>query len=498
MARPGVDYADVQGLVRYGYSRLTEAAFLLLTIREAAAAHAWIAAAPVTNAVERNDAPESALQIAFTADGLRALGVSDTVIAGFSNEFVAGMPSDANRSRRLGDVGVNAQENWEWGGLGNIPHVLLMLYAKEGKLPGCINSVKGPNFDRAFTLLHTLPTSNLDNTEPFGFVDGISQPQLDWERQRLPKSDELEYGNLVALGEFLLGYPNEYGLYTDRPLLLQEGRATSLLRPAEDVPGKLDLGKNGTYLVIRTLDQDVRGFWRFLDQATNRDPRARQQLAESMVGRTMEGNSLVPLAQTAIPGIATEDAGVNQFTYDDDPQGTGCPFGAHIRRSNPRNADLPPVTKGIVSKLIRSLGFGVKGFRSDVVASTRFHRILRRGREYGPEMTIEQALASADPDPHEHGIQFICLNANITRQFEFVQGSWLMSTKFNAMTEESDPLLGNRQPVPGCPFTDTFSRPRQGQLRERITGVPQFIRVRGGAYFFLPSLSAISYFATSK
>ena len=71
----------------------------------------------------------------------------------------------------------------------------------------------------------------------------------------------------------------------------------------------------------------------------------------------------------------------------------------------------------------------------------------------------------------------------------------MMSTKFDALTEESDPLLGNRAPVEGCPFSDIFSRPREDGVRDRISGVPQFVAVKGGAYFFLPSLGAIRYLA---
>ena len=107
-------------------------------------------------------------------------------------------------------------------------------------------------------------------------------------------------------------------------------------------------------------------------------------------------------------------------------------------------------------------------------------------------MSPEQAVADG-PDTGEHGIHFICLAANISRQFEFVQNAWLMSTKFNAMTEESDPLLGNRAAVLGCPFTNTFSIPQETGVRARIPDLPQFITVRGGAYFFLPSLSALRY-----
>ena len=129
------------------------------------------------------------------------------------------------------------------------------------------------------------------------------------------------------------------------------------------------------------------------------------------------------------------------------------------------------------------------------MSSVRFHRILRRGREYGPELKPEDALTPAPPNEPERGLHFICLNANISRQFEFLQNAWMINTKFSGLTGESDPLLGNRTAIPGCPATADFNQPRAGGLRNRVSGLPQFVTVRGGAYFFLPSLRALRYFA---
>jgi len=118
---------------------------------------------------------------------------------------------------------------------------------------------------------------------------------------------------------------------------------------------------------------------------------------------------------------------------------------------------------------------------------------VRRGREYGEKLTPEEALQPAPPSDSERGLHFIAMNANIERQFEFIQNAWMMRTKFDGLTEESDPLLGNRQPVLGCPFADAFSVPKRNGLRRRILNLPQFVTVRGGAYFFLPSLRALQY-----
>jgi deferrochelatase/peroxidase EfeB len=312
------------------------------------------------------------------------------------------------------------------------------------------------------------------------------------------EGDQLAYGNLLALGEVLLGYPNEYGKYTERPLVDGADDPGGRLLAAEDVPGRKDLGRNGTYLVFRDLHQDVRGFWRFLDRQSNSHPAERQRLAEAMVGRRMSGVPLIPPADPPSPGadLSADDA-QNRFTYDSDPAGTRCPLGAHIRRANPRNPDLPGGPGGLLSRLIRILGFRREGIRTDLVASTRFHRILRRGREYGSNLSPEDALRRDAADGEERGLHFICLNANISRQFEFVQNAWIVGTKFDGLTGESDPLLGNREPIQGCPLTDGFSIPRENAPPYRITGMPQFVAVRGGAYFFMPGLRALQYMAAS-
>ncbi len=489
-----VDFQDVQGIIRFGYRTLTEAVFLLLKIRDARAARSWLTTAPVSTAVQLDTPPKTALQLAFTCEGLQALGVPQQVLAGFSPEFLSGMSGDNNRSRRLGDVGANSPRYWRWGAPGKVPHVLAMMYAQPGQLQSWMDSIKTGTWDTAFEVLDCLPTSDLKGVEPFGFVDGISQPTLDWDRRRSPNGDQLEYANLVSLGEFLLGYPNEYGKYTDRPLLDAKEPLSSNLPVAEDSAGRRDLGCNGSYLVFRHLKQDVRGFWRFLDAETGSNPQARQTMAETFVGRKLNGDPLLPLNQKAIVGIDPQTVAQNQFTYDSDSEGMKCPFGAHVRRANPRNADMPDQPARGLPWLLHTLGLSSWKFREDVKASTRFHRLLRRGREYGSGLSPDQAI-SDDSDTGEHGLHFICIAANISRQFEFVQNAWLMSTKFDAVTEESDPLLGNRQPIEGCPYTDTFSIPRESGLRDRVMGVPQFITVQGGAYFFLPSLSALRYFA---
>ena len=176
-----------------------------------------------------------------------------------------------------------------------------------------------------------------------------------------------------------------------------------------------------------------------------------------MVGRWPSGAPLALAPDADDPSLA--DA--NDFAYhDDDPRGVRCPVGSHIRRSNPRDSLDPDPGSD-------------RSFEIN-----RRHRIVRRGREYGPPLPLEQALA--EPDSAERGLHFICLNANIARQFEFVNHTWLNNTKFGELYDDADPFF-----APGC-----FTIPTDG-VRERVIDVPRFVFVKGGAYFFLPGMAAL-------
>ena len=407
------------------------------------------------------------------------------------------MASDANRSIRLGDVGSNAPSTWQWGGATGSPHVVVMLFAVPGKLEEWQRTAQNATWQAAFEAMGQLETSDMKGHEPFGFADGMSQPAIRWDGSPpRPIGGQIDYSNLSALGEFVLGYVNEYGKYTDRPLLdANDPRASDLL-PALDAPAKKDLGRDGTFMVLRTLEQDVRGFWRFLEKEAGADPAGRRQLAEKLVGRTLDGDPLVPTSGTAIEGIGSDAKDApNRFTFEGDPLGARCPLGAHIHRANPRNADYPNRTTWLLPELWAKLGFASKGMQTDIMSPARFHRVLRRGREYGLELKPDQALPDAPEGVYPpRGIQFLCLNANIGRQFEFIQNAWLASTKFDGLTEESDPLLGNRTPVGEEHAAANYSMPQENAPRRCLTGLPQFVTVRGGEYFFLPSIRALRYF----
>ena len=483
--------ADIQGLLRTGYGGLQQACFLLLTMRDATAARRWLAAHVdrVTTAERWPVHVTQALHIAVTAQGLVALGMAEPVVRQFAPEFVAGMSGDPARSRRLGDVGPNDPARWEWGGSHRL-HLLVLLYAEAG-LDAFSRSIETADFAVGFAPPLRLRATDLGGREPFGFTDGISQPLLDWHERRVPGTrDDVDYGNCLSAGEFILGYPNEYGLITDRPLLDPAVPGAAGLPAAMDDATRRDLGRNGSYLVLRELYQDVRGFWRFLaDQAGDQA----EALAEKFVGRRMDGAPLVPIQDDRVGGIAAAE---NRFIYDQDRDGQQCPIGAHIRRANPRTGDMPPGTHGLLARLARMLGLGKEDLREDLIASARFHRLLRRGRPFGRLLSPQEARDPGTEDP-EAGLYFIGLNANIARQFEFIQNAWMMSAKFAGLSGEADPLLGNREDFPPGQGTSGFGIPQANGVCRYVAGLPPFVTVRGGEYFFLPGIRALRFIAGS-
>jgi Dyp-type peroxidase family len=445
---------DMQGLLARGYGHLHFASFLLLGVTHPGSARATLAgwAGQVTTARQRHE--EAALNLAVTAAGIESLAPDVARRAVFSEQFTSGMRT-GYRSRLLGDTGDNDPRGWAWGGPASQPvHVLLLVYADTADhLSARCDQLLREAETGGLRALDRLPTSELTPIENFGFHDGISQPQVEGlGAQRKPGE--------VKAGEFVLGYPNEYGLLTERPLLPSAADPHGLL--PRDVGGRSDLGRNGSYLVLRTLRQDVDAFQAFTDAATRdaagrSDPAQQALLAAKMVGRWPSGAPLVQAPERDDPALG----GSNDFGYHAfDARGLACPLGSHVRRTNPRDSLEPG--PGTESSL----------------AINRRHRLLRRGRGYGSPTSGEEC-----------GVHFICLNANLARQYEFVQHTWVNNPVFNGLDDETDPLVGPRRSK-GNYFT-TPARP----VRRRYSELPQFVQMRGGGYFFLPGIRALRFLA---
>lgn len=469
-----LEVADIQGLLASGYGHLTAACFLTLAVTDPARAAAWLGclAPHVADATGRRTG--SAVHVALSPSGLRALGLPRAALVGFSDRFQEGMAAP-HRSRALGDEGVDAPEHWDWGGPRTAPvDVLLLLYAEDGEqLAALARRHAGAPTRDGLTLIRRLDTEWSDR-EHFGFRDGIAQPVV-------AGLGAGRAADTVQAGEFILGYPNEYGARTERPLLRLSADPASLLPADADGSGLADLGRNGSYLVVRQLSQDVRSFWAFVDHESGgaglpedaslpEDPGARIALAAKMVGRWPDGAPLVLVPDDpGRSGGATDDFAYHRL----DPHGLRCPLGAHIRRSHPRDMLDPD-----------------PGSESSVAIDKR-HRLLRRGRSYGPPLTasvaLNEALNGGAAGDDERGLHFICLCANLARQFEFVQQTWINNPKFGGLYDDPDPLLGRAK--------RSFTIQAE-PVRRRVTGLPAFVGMRGGGYFFLPGLRALRYLAS--
>ena len=470
----------MQGLILSAYPCLDQAVYLLCRIENPGLARRWLAGllpyvtTAFKNAPNRRPQDSAArgldtstnINIAFTSTGIQKLGIR---ISKFSDAFMEGMHGREHRSRMLGDTGASEPAKWDWGNATNPVDLLVMVFAANPEsLDAALKAIEPPN-DKTLTVawhVEGSPFSKMKGREHFGFADGMSQPILEGstDAERFPDSI-----HLTALGEFVLGYPNAFGIALG--LRDRVGRTAPLptsdpVSPAdwsvtspEPVPVPLQsewdsFGRNGSYLVLRQLEQDVDEFRRFVRTASGRDqpgdPEA-EYLAAKIVGRWRDGTPLVPYA-------TVND---NEFGYAEDPHGYGCPIGSHVRRANPRD------TFENNARLFRP--------RNE-------HRILRRGRSYGP-------LPGEPANGKPRGLMFLCLNADLERQFEFIQQNWINNPSFAGLADETDPLLsgdnGRREvfTMAGLPAP------------HRLRALPRFVTVKGGQYFFLPGITALQRLA---
>lgn len=485
------DLEQIQALVFRGWARdFAHAAFLFVGMpreyqddgsHDFTKARAWLdqvrrdiawykGPSPAELPVDGGRQVAGRLQLALTTRGLRTLGLDKQVIKLFPYEAKAGME---RRARVLGDP-ISLDETrkelvanpddldlleaekplpTDWSLDLRDCDALLMLYAGNADDLAAIEAAQRVRVKaHGGTIFTTEWSSEWKEREPFGFADGLSQPAIKGQPTRtgvLPSPN-----NEIAAGEILLGYRNEYGQVPKSPLH----------------PSGLDVGKNGTFLVFRKLEQDVKGFWdtfRTLArdwQGVHGVPagvdEATHWLAARAMGRWLNGNSIATCP--AAEGTKMEPAVINQFAYGDDPDGIKCPVASHVRRANPRDE------RG-----------GGEGESWKVV---KRHRILRRGRAYGPVTDPEAALAGKHDSAEPSGLLFVCLQANITHGFEFVQQIWNNNPGFHGIYQEPDPIMG--------PGGSTFTIPAK-PARLRTPPLPRFVIPRGGGYFFVPSRATV-------
>jgi deferrochelatase/peroxidase EfeB len=177
------------------------------------------------------------------------------------------------------------------------------------------------------------------------------------------------------------------------------------------------------------------------------------------MGRWRSGAPLVLAPNADDAALGADMQRNNDFNYKEmDPHGYAVPLGAHCRRMNPR----------------------------DTAANMNRRRMIRRGATYGPPLP-----ESAPDDGVERGIAAFVICASLIRQFEFAQNVWINDKAFHELGNERDPIIGTQD------GTLEFKIPKR-PIRKRISGIPAFTTVRGGAYFFLPGLRALRYLAGQR
>ncbi len=483
---PRLEFHDIQGLVQRGYKELPAAEYILLKVTDAKRARAWLSR--LADRIEPATAPgrdkrdrTSALHIAFTWEGLRALGLNQDILSQFPRAFREGMAT-VHRERLLGDRGASSAANWHWGSApcrenGNGEerwhtdlhlHLAVLVYAKDDLIlrrtkDSVLAELETIRLQKITTLDTVFlagperdPTGSPNGPkEHFGFRDGIAQPHI--AGMPPPEDGQAIPENAIATGEVLLGYANAYREMPEGPT---------------DANGR-GFGRNGTFLVFRQLHQDVAGFWSYVARQAAAKGGSAVELAAKMVGRWPDGTPLVESPTGPQTALQTQ----NRFVYaghepHPDRFGFRCPIGSHIRRTNPRDSPRDPSDDNPKKSL----------------ELANQHRIVRRGRSYGkplvPDMDPTKLMASTN-DGAERGLHFICLNAAIDRQFEFIQNLWANNPKFGGLYDDPDPLIGV---LDGERATFTV---QQEPVRCTYSDMPRFVQVRGGAYFFLPGIAAI-------
>jgi Dyp-type peroxidase family len=378
------------------------------------------------------------LDVAISFAGLEALGVPQESLQSFPEAFRVGM---AARAPHLGDEGVNDPKNWDAPFGTKEIHIGLSAFSNSEEKRRRVFAFARDQYE-SFSGIRVLRTQDFGaqpgDLNSLGYKDGIDQPPVEGSGvDPLPGQ-----GRPIKAGEFILGYPGEAGI----PLPM----------PQPEV-----LGRNGTFVGFRKYQSRVGAFNRFL-HANGRTEEERELVAAKLVGRWRSGAPLTLAPEVDNPALGADPHRNNNFNYANDPHGRQVPFGSHIRRMNPRDSELTRL--------------------SDV----NLHRLIRRGTTYGPPYD-PNALSEQD-DEVARGAIFLFISAKAMATIEFLQQEWVNDGNFIKAGDERDPIIGRQEE--GA----TFTIPKE-PVRRRIHGIQTFNVLRGGEYFFLPSLSALNWLA---
>ena len=298
--------------------------------------------------------------------------------------------------------------------------------------------------------------------EHFGFLDGISQPGIRGltavSRPTAAPEQGLPGQDLLWPGEFVLGYPG------------QDPRDPA--KPGPIAPLPAPWAKNGSYMVFRRLEQRVPEFRAFVAGQAAWLGMYPELLAARMVGRWRSGAPLELAPLEDRPSLGGDARRNNDFGYADDPFQRKCPYAAHIRKANPRD-DVP-------------------GQRAEMLT----HRIIRASIAFGPEVEPGETTTR-----HSRGLMFVCYQASIPRQFEWIHsrqadnpvfvGGKVRPDNGAPVTPGFDPIIGQAPGNGAREMDEPYPNYPAGNRRTTLEMPNQFVVLTAAAYFFVPSITAL-------
>ena len=395
-----------------------------------------------------------ALSLGIGHRGLQALGLAPPLLAVLRELAPAFTQGAALRAARaLGDTGDSASPHWVPGFEASRALLLVSLQGQEAAaLCSCwavLRQLDGADglagWDEAVhNAAHLTPAPR--RQVHFGYRDGLSNPRIAGLHRATGPASAPVPGH--ATGELLLGYPADDG---NNPWNLG------------DQPLAAAFFRNASFGALRKVAQDERAFRAFVGRSAAEQGVDRAWIMAKLCGRWPDGQLITPDGVAAPAGalpdsLLADGSRPPPFSFAHDPRGEGCPFGAHIRRMNPRG---------------------------DGLAQRRPRPLMRRGMPYGPAYDIEPEA--------DRGLLGLFFCASLEDQFEHLLGEWANKNPMGPDNRGNakDPLIGQHdQPASNLHLPATAPASAR-----RLGGFTPFVTTLGTAYLLFLSAPALQALA---
>ena len=332
------------------------------------------------------------MTVAFTWNGLRALGVDETSLATFPEEFRQGM---AARAEILGDTGANHPDNWVGGLAGPDLHAIAILFARDvAERARC--QAEHDKLVARCEGVEVLSSLDLEATPPFdyahdhfGYRDRLSQPVIEGRRRGAD-------ARFRSAAEGRRIHPR----LSRRRRPRRSAAASPRSSRATAASWRIAAWRSTSARSATSCESTARR-----RRSRNWSPRS------SWAAGAAERRSCSRRTKTIRRSVRTRSATTTSTTSSRTRMAMRCPLGSHIRRMNPR----------------------------DTAANMNRRRMIRRGATYGPPLPED-----APEDGKERGIAAFVICASLVRQFEFAQNVWVNDRNFHELGNERDPIIGNQ------------------------------------------------------